>query len=101
MSKVTLDTFSDFVPITTAIEKTHSNSVDKFAGMALIKVPQVNQLLHLLLRCHPDYLSMTNEMCVIAFFSGPGVFTEDSFYFALEDETIHNFSMTDCLRNIR
>lgn len=100
MPKVTRNTFADFEPITIMDEDAKSFVLNQAKRITPIKVPQVNQMLHLLLRCHPDYLSLTNGLDVLGFCIVPDVFIERSFYFILEDESVRSFDVLDCLLNI-
>lgn len=100
MPRVTRGTFGGFEPIAFMDEDAKSFVLNQAKRITPIKVPQVNQMLHLLLRCHPDYSSLTHGLDVLGFCMVPDAFIERSFYFILEDESIRSFDVLDCLLNI-
>ena len=73
---------------------------ERVKELTLVTVPQVNQMLHLLLRCHPRFISITSGKEVVAFLIGNEKYNDSDFYVVIIDGTIRYFNIRDCLEKI-
>lgn len=100
MSKIKQADFVGFTPVASVSESNSAAILDRVRDLTLVTVPQVTQMLHTLLRCHPEYRLITSGKEVVGFLAGSERYDNRDFYVVVKDGTIRYFDTANCLDNV-